>query len=225
MTKQPSFANSTPFSHLLGRKALFLWIREFLEKNDVDGFFIEFGVFQGESLKEAYYCLRDQVSDYVGLDSFQGLPEPEEVDALGVTLTPAFVKGNYASYGIDFVKNNILSTGIDPEKVLLIEGYFEDSLTPLLKRQLLGLGSGKASVIHLDVDIYSSTIQALKFAYDFMQTGCWLLCDDYWCYQGASQFGTQKALREFLESHPEIRLQEYSSYQGWSKAFIVERLS
>jgi hypothetical protein len=80
-------------------------------------------------------------------------------------------------------------------------------------------------VVHLDVDLHSSTTAALEFIYPFLQTGTWLLCDDYWTYRGASACGTQKALREFLAKHPDILIQEYSSYRGWSKAFIMERIT
>lgn len=222
--KAPSFTNSTPFAHLPSRRALLLWIREFLEKNAVSGCYYEFGVFQGESLKEAYYCLRNQVDSFVGLDSFKGLPKPQGIDAEGIESIPHFVEGNYKSFGLDFVQSNILSSGLDANSLLLIEGFYEFSLTPELKSFLYDKGYGKASVIHLDVDLHSSTLQALEFSYDFMQTGSWLLCDDYWCYRGSSRLGTQKAITDFLQAHPDIRFQEYCSYQGWSKSFIIERI-
>jgi hypothetical protein len=220
----PSFTNSMPFSPLTGRAGLLLWVREFLEKTNIEGFYIEYGVFNGESIKEAYYTLRNQVSKYIGLDSFSGLPAVDhEVDQSGSAMHKQFVKGNFCSQGYDFVRQNILSTGIHSDNILLVKGFFNESLNAELSAHLATIGNGKASIIHLDADLYSSTIQALEFSYSFMQTGCWLLCDDYWCYGGASSLGTHRALTDFLSAHPDILFQEYCSYSGWSKAFIIEK--
>lgn len=225
LNKMPSFTNSTIFSHMIGRQGLILWIREFLDKSNINGFYIEYGVFNGESLKDAFYALRKQVTKYIGLDSFVGLPELGcDIDKLGANIQPQFVKGNYQSKGYDFVKTNILSTGLDTDDLILIKGFFDESLTPQLSSDLSTIENGKAAIIHLDVDLYSSTRQALEFSYPFMQTGCWLLCDDYWCYGGGSSFGTQRALKDFLKAHHDILFQEYCSYSGWSKAFLIEKL-
>lgn len=223
--KSPSFTNAMPFSPLTGRQGLLLWIREYLEKTNIEGFYIEFGVFNGESMKEVFYALRNQFTKYIGLDSFCGLPRmSNEIDKRAAKFMPAFVKGNFSSKGYDFVKTNVLSAGLNKKDILLIKGFFKDSLTPKLSSRISSIGNGKAAVIHLDVDLYSSTIQALEFSYRFMQNGCWLLCDDYWCYAGKSSSGTRKALNDFLKTHTDIYFHEYCSYSGWSKAFIIEKL-
>lgn len=220
---RPSSFTQLPFGPLVDRAAIFQWIREFLFKMSIDGSYLEFGVFNGESMKQAYAILRDQVRGYVGFDSFEGLPKGAGIDEVGVKFMPQFVEGNYRSTGLDFTRANILSTGVSPELLRLIPGFFDRSLTPSLQSEILK-HYGKASVIHLDVDLYASTMEALEFSRELMQTGTWLLCDDYWCYAGASSFGTQRALSEFLAKHSDIKFQEYTSYQGWSKAFVVERL-
>lgn len=225
ISRPPSFTNATPFAPLFGRKGLLLWIREFLDKTNMDGFYIEFGVFNGESIKEAFYALRNQVIKYIGFDSFSGLPKlSNEIDTAGANIMEQFVEGNYTSMGYDFVKTNILSTGMDEGNLLLAKGFFDETLTQEMQSSLLSSGNGKASVIHVDVDLYSSTLQALEFSHPFMQTGCWLLCDDYWCYRGGSSFGTQRAINEFLKNHPDIHFQEYCSYNGWAKAFIIDQI-
>lgn len=202
---------------------MFQWIREFLDKCGISGSYYEFGVFNGESMCDAYYLLRDQVEKYVGFDSFEGLPEPSDIDKKSILLQPEFCKGNFKSAGFETVQAVILASGLPRDKLVLVKGFLEHTLTKDLQRQLLS-SAGKASVVHLDVDFLSSTQQALDFILPFLQTGTWILCDDYWTYRGASSFGTQKALANFLSQHKDIRLQEYCSYRGWSKAFIVEKL-
>lgn len=220
--KPPSFTQM-PFAPLLGREGLLLWIREHLIKCNIEGSYYEFGVLNGMSMEESYYILRDSVGKYIGFDSFVGLSELTDEDFKAQRFQPEFYKGNYCSAGLSVVHNRILSSGMAKERLALYEGYFEHSLTPELQKKLL-TEAGVASVIHLDVDLHSSTKLALEFIYPFLQTGTWLLCDDYWTYRGAAACGTQKALKEFLQDHPDILIQEYSSYRGWSKAFIVERL-
>ena len=220
--KPPSFTQM-PFAPLLGREGLLLWVREHMIKCNVQGSYFEFGVLNGMSMEEAYYILRDSVEKYIGFDSFTGLSELTDEDAKAQVFQPEFFKGNYCSAGLNVVKNRILSSGIAKDRLELYEGFFEQSLTKVLQKKLRQ-DIGLASVVHLDVDLHSSTKLALEFIYPFLQTGTWLLCDDYWTYRGASSCGTQKALKEFLKDHPDILIQEYSSYRGWSKAFIVECL-
>jgi hypothetical protein len=195
-----------------------------LEKCNVNGAYYEFGVLNGESIEESYFILRDIVNKYVGFDSFKGLSTLTQEDQKALSFQPSFYEGNYSSVGYGIVFNRIISSGLPSDKLMLVEGFFEDTLTPELQSTLLQ-EPGSASVVHLDVDLFSSTIAALEFIYPLLQTGTWLLCDDYWTYRGASGCGTQKALREFLAKHPDILIQEYSSYRGWSKAFIVERIA
>lgn len=147
--KPSSYYNGQEFGNILGRKSLLLWIREFLTKSDVNGYYIEFGVFNGESIKEAFYCLRGSVSKYIGLDSFEGLPANSADDDV---TDPNFYEKNYCSAGVDFVRTNILSTGLDANNLTLVPGFFENTLTKNLELNLLQ--QGKAAVIHMDVDLY-----------------------------------------------------------------------
>lgn len=221
MARPPSYSHLT-FSQLIGRNALLQWIKEHLEKCDVNGSYFEFGVLNGESMTETYFVLRDQVDRYIGFDSFKGLPKLSELDHESIKLQPSFYEGNYSSTDYDVIKKIILASGMPQENLLLVEGFLENTLTKELQESLDT--NRKASVVHLDVDLYVSTKQALDFIYPFLQTGTWLMCDDYWTYAGSSSCGTQKALSDFLEEHPDIKIQEYCSYRGWSKAFIVEVL-
>lgn len=222
--KPPSFTNGPFFSGLLARTALLQWIREFIDKSNIQGSYWEFGVFNGESMKEAYYILRDQPNSYIGFDSFEGLPSLRKIDEEGLEYMPHFVLGNFPSLGFEFVKKNILSTGLPEEKLFLYKGFFEDTLNIDNYKHLFSDETFPA-VVHIDVDLYESTKLVLEFIHPFLRTGCWILFDDYWCYAGASSFGTQRAIHEYLNTHEDIILQEYCSYRGWSKAFIVERIT
>jgi O-methyltransferase len=224
MRTGPSYLNGTDFSGLLSRKALLRFIVEFMDQCEITGSYWEFGVFQGESMKEAYYVMREKAQAYVGFDSFEGLPKLAETDQDIHKFAPHFVPGNFKAISQEFVRDNILSTGMPADKLHLVPGFFQESLVLDKHKKLLADKKNHPVVVYVDVDLYSSVKQVLDFILPVLQTGCWLLFDDYWCYRGASRYGTQKAIREFLSENKNILLQDHSSFRGWSKAFVVERL-
>ncbi|QIR37983.1 hypothetical protein HCG51_15590 [Tolypothrix sp. PCC 7910] len=68
-------------SDLLKRANLFKFIREFIEASNMpDGYYMEFGVLNGEAMIDAYRQFRGVVSYYLGFDSFEGLPDLTESD-------------------------------------------------------------------------------------------------------------------------------------------------
>jgi len=94
---------------VMKRSNLFMWIREFIKAQDMGpGYYMEFGVLNGECMIESYRCLRGTLSHFYGFDSFEGLPELSDEDESSSTLNPSFYKGNYKSMQFDFVKQTIL---------------------------------------------------------------------------------------------------------------------
>ena len=142
MVKRASSFTHLPFSSLVGRSALLRWIKEHLDKCNIEGGYFEFGVLNGESMCEAYYILRDQVDRYIGFDSFEGLPRLSETDELGQCLQLQFWKSNFKSMSHDSVYQTILSTGLPSDKLTLVKGFFDDTLTVSLQSQLLRGGGG-----------------------------------------------------------------------------------
>lgn len=125
----------------------------------------EFGVYTGGTLRDAVIQLKIndiQFSNIYGFDSFEGLPQeaPNMViegdhwkegafsacDALGI-------------WDWQQLHDRIIQT-INYPKTTLIKGYFVDSLnTELLSRYTFN----PAMFIHIDVDLYISTIQVLEW--------------------------------------------------------------
>lgn len=112
---------------LLKRANLFKFIREFIEAaNMSDGYYMEFGVLNGEAMIDAYRQFRGVVSHYLGFDSFEGLPDLKESDQEAQEYTPYFYKGNFKSMPIDYVKNNIISCSrMQEEELTLVKGFFQ----------------------------------------------------------------------------------------------------
>jgi hypothetical protein len=126
----------------------------------VPGNIIEFGVFEGASTRILRRCLRRQElgqirgprKEIFACDSFQGLPERYENAGVGAfACTPPTIPG-----------------------VHIVEGFFEDSLTPELAARV-----ARVALASLDADVYSSTLCALRWLTPLLGPGSILLFDEY----------------------------------------------
>lgn len=184
------------------------------------GYYMEFGVLNGECMIDAYRQFRGHISLFYGFDSFEGLPELSADDQKALKLTPMLHKGNFKSMKIHDVRNVITSSSqMQNNELTLVQGLFHDVLPKYDKEVLKQVGIPLC--IYVDCDLYSSTIDVLNFVGDLAVTGTWILFDDYWCYRGSPQYGQQKAVREWIKDNSRIGLSEYCNFNGWGKAFIV----
>ena len=78
------------------------------------------------------------------------------------------------------------------ENVILIKGYFQDTLPQFLKKK-----SKKISFIHIDCDLYSSTKYVLTNVKDFLDDDCILIFDELVNYDGYD--GNTWELKAFYE--------------------------
>jgi len=143
------------------------------------GLCLEFGVGMGRSFCwQALSIMNDlwaQDSVLIGFDSFQGLSSETE----GVWAPDRHREGQFA-YALNVVHEHMGLSGIplgDP-RFCLIEGFFTDSLTAELQTRLRALDS-KLIFVNIDVDIHSSTIEALDFIRPMLRSGVVIHFDDY----------------------------------------------
>ena len=123
-----------------GRKEL--WRRAF-DRIGSDILLLEFGVFRGESLREFVTINTAPRSLFYGFDSFEGLPEDWRTTKAGHFSTDGEMPQ------------------IEDTRVRLVKGWFNRSLPPLLD-QIEAEAGDRAVVVHLDADLYSSTLYALN---------------------------------------------------------------
>lgn len=175
------------------------------------GDYLEFGVYQGNSLICADSALRATGLDSVrlfGFDSFEGLPETTEDSDI-------WSRGQFRS-DYEFTIERLREAGVDLDRTRLVRGFYEDSLTPeLCERENLR----RASVIMLDCDLYTSTVEALAFCRPLIRSFACLFFDD-WLSTDESR-GQQRALREFQETYPELEFEDAGRYHQKSKIFFV----
>lgn len=146
----------------------------------VPGDLAEVGTYQGGSAK--LICESKGLRTLHLFDTFEGLPEVEKIDS------PYFAQG--AWHGEYENVKKYVSTY---PNVHLYKGIFPATAGPVEDK--------KFSFVHLDVDLYESTLACLKFFYPRMSAGGLILSHDSWAP------GVQKAFNEFFSDKSEPVLQ------------------
>jgi O-methyltransferase len=170
---------------------------EYVERNNVQGAFVECGVWRGGSvMAEALTLLRLGVStrELYLFDTFAGMPMPGVYD-LSLTepdqqpldrwrLSQTHAHNDWAYAPIETVRANILSTGYPDARVHLVEGAVEHTIPDQ--------APDSVALLRLDTDWYSSTRHELQQLYPRLSPGGVLIVDDYGSWAGA-----RKAVEEY----------------------------
>jgi O-methyltransferase len=140
-------------------KRVDLW--QFIEDKYLKGEainYLEFGVWQGDSIQTWSSISANPASRFVGFDSFRGLPEDWNA---------AMKKGRFDVAGA--VPN------IDDNRVSFVEGWFQNTLPKFLE----GFQNDKRLVVHNDCDLYSSTAYCLAKLDALFHPGAIIIFDDF----------------------------------------------
>jgi O-methyltransferase len=119
--------------------------------------YFEFGVCGGFSFKWWLENNKNDGSRFYGFDTFEGLPE-----SFG-----SFEKGSMAV--------SLESLQINDARSAFYKGLFQDTLIPFLS----DYKSNRKKLVHLDADLFSSTIFSLSQLYRFLKEGDILLFDEF----------------------------------------------
>ena len=148
-------------------------LKHALAQTEIDGLYLEFGVFKGETINEISLAEPDKI--VYGFDSFEGLPE---------SWTPSHQKGRFDLQGtLPQVQEN----------VRLIKGWFDETLPDFLNEH-----KENCAFIHIDCDLYSSTKIVFDALKDRIVSGTVIVFDEYINYLGWEK-GEHKAFVEFMQ--------------------------
>ena len=204
----------------INKTNVFRMVREFARYSNIDrGYYMEFGVMNGETAITAYRQLRGIVTDVYGFDTFTGHPAPQAADQPHAEYMPYFFEGNYKAHSRQFAETMIRAATMMPESSLhLVEGKFCDTLPTFDKASLAG--KGFPVCVMVDCDLYSSAVDVFAFLTDLLKTGTWLLIDDFWTYRGDPKLGVRKAFEDWLETNGRIGVTLYDNFNGFSRAYV-----
>lgn len=189
---------------------------DYVNELKIKGDYLEFGCFSGKTMTCAYKAAKNvKMSEtrFFAFDSFQGLPELNEIDKV----IPQFESGQYATSEKDFY-SDLRHGGVDIKRVKTIPGWFHETLKNELHDKL---NIRRAAVIMIDCDLYESTVPVLNFITKYLDTGSVILFDDWYCFGASPNFGQQKACKEWLEKNHQIGLTKYLPFEGFGQSFIV----
>ena len=155
----------------------------------VPGDMIETGVWRGGSCILMRALLKSlNVTDrrvFVA-DSFEGLPAPD-AEKYPADAGDLHHKYSFLAVTEEQVKQNFRRYGLLDDKVVFLKGFFADTLPTAPIEKL--------SILRLDGDMYSSTIDALNSLYPKLQAGGFCIVDDYMLP------GCQKAIHDYRAEH------------------------
>ena len=149
-------------------------LRNEVKNESID--YLEFGVAKGLSFKWWVENAKNPDSLFYGFDTFTGLPED----------WGGFKKGD-------------MSTGNEPPKIdgsrhSFYQGLFQDTLADFLKTY----ESDKKKIIHLDADLYSSTLFVLASLTPFLNKGDILMFDEF-----------------------NVPMHEFKAFTEWANSFYI----
>ncbi len=192
-----------------------------LSRIELEGDYLEFGVFRGDTFRNAIRAAHQGFratqegrfpGRFIAFDSFQGLP-PAASMGDGVNI---YAAGEFATSRASFERN--LGSLRARFPIEIVEGWFDESLTAANAQRLR---LTKAAFVNIDCDLYESTVPVLNFVFPLLQTGTILYFDDWFSCRGSLQHGEARAVREWLERHPEIQLVDYRNVGITGKMFVV----
>ena len=204
----------------LPRESMIIDAISFASISQIEGDYLEFGVFEGYSFARAHHtaraspfqCMRSM--RFYAFDSFEGLPEITGKDA---TYNRYFSKGDCrCDYGT-FMRN-IRRWGVNMEAVTVVRGWYADTLNEKTK-SLLPIK--KAAVIMIDCDLYESTKPVFDFITDYVQDGTVIIFDDWFLFRGRSDRGEQRAFYEWLKKNPRFSATHYRQFAVVGNSFII----
>ena len=132
---------------------------EVLRGGPVD--YLEFGVYQGYTIKYWSTINANPSSRFYGFDSFEGLPE----DWAG-----AFIRVPKGTFNTDGAIPEI-----DDSRVTFHKGWFQNSLPPFLET----FQAQNRLLIHCDADIYTSTLYVLCTLHNLLKPGTLIIFDEF----------------------------------------------
>ncbi len=139
--------------------------------------YLEFGVAKGLSFRWWINRITDPEAGFYGFDTFSGLPED----------WGPFRKGD--------MNNGNNPPEIADERYHFYQGLFQQTLLPFLNEY----SSDRRKVIHMDADLYSSTLYVLTLLTPFIKAGDILFFDEF-----------------------NVPMHEYKAFKEWSSSFYIK---
>ena len=163
---------------------------EYVVKNNIEGSFVECGVWRGGSammITKTLQMLNVNNRKIYLYDTFEGMSEPTEkdIDLRNDKASDILKKGDkksnfYWCYAdLTEVKQNMMSTGYPMDNIEFVKGKVEETIP--------GIIPDKIALLRLDTDWYESSYHEMKYLYPKLEVNGALILDDYGYWKGAKE--------------------------------------
>ena len=151
------------------------------DHSTVSGMNLEFGVFTGYTLNALARKIAPEI--VYGFDSFEGLPE-----YWAMRNDQGLAQGNFAVDGLPPVESN----------AELVVGWFNETLPGFLNEH-----TNPVRFLHIDADLYSSTVYVLRELNDRIQPGTTIVFDELYAWHNPELYtnwaqGEYQALQDWM---------------------------
>ncbi len=198
----PELARLEPYTMagLSGLVKLYTLARDVAGRG-IAGDFVECGVCNGGSAAAVAVAIRESERRLWLYDSFEGLPEPVEIDGPLARTYVGACRGSEAA-----VAEALTIAGFPASRCVIRKGWFEQTL--------LVSPPPRIAFLHLDADWYESVLLALETLYDAVEAGGVIVLDDFAHWEGC-----RHAFYDFIARRG---LQPVLERFGYSQAFWVK---
>jgi hypothetical protein len=140
------------------RYELYRHVTDSCSLQDIPVDYLEFGVFGGKSFEWWVKGNNHPDSRFYGFDTFEGLPE---------------------KWGVFFGKGSMYADvpSLSDTRATFVKGLFQDTLVPFLQQH--PMNNDRRKIIHLDADLFSSTLFALSMLFPYLKKGDILFFDEF----------------------------------------------
>jgi hypothetical protein len=174
-------------------------LRHFDKINKVEGDIVECGVWRGGYLIYLSHLFSDK--NVWACDSYEGFQPLDKVSYKfeGERHTPSFTHGAKGPLAISLeeVKTNFKNYGLDEDRIKYLKGFVNETLPTS--------GIEKISLLRIDVDAYSATLEVLDNLYSKVQPGGYIVFDDLNLQE------SYRAIKDFLVRE-NLPLEVYNPY-------------
>lgn len=134
-------------------------ITELLRLADSEIIYLEFGVASGASFRWWLNTNQNAASTFHGFDTFEGLPENWGV----------FYSKGAMKFDLPDIRDN---------RAHFYRGLFQDTLVPFIRNNSERLQAARL-ILHMDADLFSSTLFTLSQLYPYLKPGDLILFDEF----------------------------------------------
>jgi len=139
--------------------------------------YLEFGVSKGYSFRWWAEHIKDSGSRFFGFDTFSGLPE------------------DWGPFKKGAMSNGNVPPEMNDARCKFYQGLFQQTLFDFIKTYV----PGSRRVIHMDADLYSSTLFVLTSFSQFIKKGDILIFDEF-----------------------NVPLHEFKAFKEWTESFYID---